>query len=334
MKCIQADYVKDFLCDGKACGVRCCRDWKIPVDDDTLSRLKLLDAAEQEEIFSKLDDSAIKLTEEGFCAFLDRRDFLCKIQKAHGEEFLSAICHTYPRVTYKLGGEIFTQSMTLTCPVAAKLILLREEPIQFEESTDFAGRLVISFENRLAKSAEEVVGLQLSAVKILQDRNLTINSRLKKLCEFFGARDFRPFDGEQHAAALVEIFVQTYGAKIDAQNKKTLCKNYLDNRRKNFAAVILENYLANEFFMRCYPYAFLADELTNCKIFVTTFKLLEFALTLTAIAKNNLTVGDLVEFICAVNDKIDHSKGGMDAIKNFAESCEEKNFTALMLEES
>ena len=83
--------------------------------------------------------------------------------------------------------------------------------------------------------------------------------------------------------------------------------------------------------MRCYPYAFLADALTNCKIFVTSFKVLQFALILTAIAKKNLSAQDWINLICAVNDKIDHSKGGMDAIKNFVVNCDE-NFSALMLE--
>jgi len=324
--------MKKFFCDGKICSSRCCRDWKIPVDDESLRNFSKLNDAEQKNIFSNLNDSAINLTEKNFCAFLDERDFLCKIQKAHGEEFLPAICQTYPRITYKLSETIFTQSMTLTCPVAAKLILLCEEPIQFELAKNFSGRLFIDFQNRITKPAEEVVKLQQDAIKILQDRQLTINQRLKKLCEFFGAKNFQPFDEKKHSAELVEIFVQMYDAKISAENKKILRKNYLNNRKKIFAEVILENYLVNEFFMRCYPYAFLDDELINCKIFVTSFKLLEFALTLTTIAKNNLTVGELIEFICAVNDKIDHSKNGMDSIKNFVINCDEKNFTALMLE--
>ena len=100
---------------------------------------------------------------------------------------------------------------------------------------------------------------------------------------------------------------------------------------ENFS-FILENYLVNEFFMRCYPCAFRDDEWTNCKIFVTSFKLLQFALVLTTIANKNLTVSEMIDLICAVNDILDHSKGGMSAIVNFALSCEEENFSALMLE--
>ena len=135
------------------------------------------------------------------------------------------------------------------------------------------------------------------------------------------------------------IFIEMYGAKIDAQGKKILGRNYLNTYKKLFAQMeenfsfILENYLVNEFFMRCYPCAFRDDEITNCKIFVTGFKVLEFALVLTAIADKNLTGKEFLNLVCAVNDKLDHSKGGMSAIVNFALSCEEEIFSALMLEE-
>ena len=100
---------------------------------------------------------------------------------------------------------------------------------------------------------------------------------------------------------------------------------------ENFS-YILENYLVNEFFMRCYPCAFKGDDKTNCKIFVTGFKFLKFALAMTTIANKNLTVEEFINLICAVNDKLDHSKGGMDAIINFAVNSDDKIFSALMIE--
>lgn len=332
MKCIQADYVKNFFCDGKICGSRCCRDWKIPLDDDALKNFSTLDQAQQKIIFSNFADSTINLDENGFCAFLDKRDFFCKIQKAHGENFLPAICQTYPRVIYKIGADFFSQSMTLTCPVAANLILLRDSPIQFNFVENFSGKLIINFEKKLKKSAGEILNAQLNAIKILQNRNFSINQRLKNICEFFGIKNFSNFDKINHAENLIEIFLKMYEIEISDDNKKILRDNYLQNKNIKFPEKILENYLVNEFFMRLYPYAFSDDEIMNCKIFVTSFKFLQFALILTAIAKKNLSAQDWINLICAVNDKIDHSKGGMDAIKNFVINCDEKIFSALMLE--
>ena len=342
MKCIQADYVKIFQCDGKICNSRCCRDWQVPVDADILKKFQELDDADRAEIFKNFVEveenfHAIKLTPQNKCSFLNA-DFLCKIQKRHGENFLPAICQTYPRVIYKLDAEIFLQSMTLTCPVAARLILLREDKIFFEVAENFSGRMIIDFTKKISQSAEEFLNLQFGAIKILQDRNFSINQRLKKLCDYFGVKNFSAFDAERHAAALVEIFAEMYQANLDAQGKKTLCRNYLSTYKNLLAQMeqnfshILENYLVNEFFMRCYPCAFKGDELLNCKIFVTAFKVLQFALVLTTIANKNFTVGELIKLVCAVNDTLDHSKGGMNAIINFAKSADDEIFSALMIE--
>ena len=101
--------------------------------------------------------------------------------------------------------------------------------------------------------------------------------------------------------------------------------------RENFSTV-LENYLVNEFFMRCYPSAFTGDEAFNCRVFVTTYRALEFAAVLTTISKRRLTLEDFLEMLCALNDKLDHSRGGMTAIKNFAETHDAEVFYSMMIE--
>ena len=96
--------------------------------------------------------------------------------------------------------------------------------------------------------------------------------------------------------------------------------------------MILENYLVNEFIMRCYPSAFAGDEAFNCRVFVTTYRVLEFAAILTTISKRRLTLEDFLELLCAINDKLDHSRGGMVAIKNFAELHDTEVFHSMMIE--
>jgi len=338
MKCIQADYVKKFQCDGVICNSRCCRDWQVPVDADIYKKfLELGDEEILKNILAEENLQAIKLTSQNKCAFLGD-DFLCKIQKSRGENFLPAICQTYPRVIYKLDAEIYLQAMTLTCPVAARLILLREDKICFEQVEGLQGRLIIDFTKKISQPAEDFLNLQSSAIEILQDRKLSINHRLKKLCAYFGIKNFANFDEERHAIELTEIFAEMYQTNLDAQGKKTLCRNYLATYKKLLAQMeqnfsyILENYLVNEFVMRCYPAAFIGGDLINCKIFVTSYKVLQFALILTTIANKNFTVGELINLIGAVSDKLDHSKGGMDAIINFARSVDDEIFSAVMIE--
>ena len=334
-------YVKDFKCDGKACSSRCCRDWRILLDEETREKFLRLPAADRKKILRHVDEStqAFKMQRSGACPFLNE-NFLCKLQLEHGEEFLPAICQSFPRVTYKIGEEIFLQAMTLTCPVAALLIIVREEPIDFEVVDELKARQVFDFTARIS-SAEKFLERQQGAIKILQRRDLPINLRLKNLCEFFGEKISVPvdFDEENHAAALAEIFSKTYDANMTIDKKNQLAEVYREHRknilpqlRENFS-VVLENYLVNEFFMRCYPAAFTGGEALNCRVFVTTYRALEFAAVLTILSRHQMGLEDFFELLCALNDKLDHSRGGMEAIKNFAELHDAEVFYSMMIED-
>ena len=55
MKIFRPTYVRDFKCDGKACGSRCCRDWRVVLDEETrelLIRAKNGDMAAREELIA------------------------------------------------------------------------------------------------------------------------------------------------------------------------------------------------------------------------------------------------------------------------------------------
>lgn len=339
MKVFRPTYCAEFKCDGKACGSRCCRDWRILLDDDTREKYLRLPADERQKIFRHVDDAAqvFKLQRSGTCPFLDE-NFLCKLQLRHGEDFLTAVCQSFPRVTYKLDAEIFLQAMTLTCPVAAILILLSDK-ITFEIVDTLKARQIFNFTERIP-SAEKFLSRQRAAIEILQQRDLSINRRLEELCAFFGEKISVPvdFDAENHAAALAEIFGEMYDANLTVDKSYRLAETYLANRKnilaqlhENFPAV-LENYLVNEFVMRCYPCAFTGDEAFNVRVFLTTWRAVEFAAILMTISKGRLTVEDLLELLCALSDKLDHSRGGMTAIKNFAELHDAEVFYSMMID--
>lgn len=345
--CIQPSYVKNFKCDGKFCDCRCCRDWQILVDDDAYKKFFELDEESRAEIFQRIDEKnsvesvdvrTFKMRDDGRCSFLDG-DGLCHIQKNFGEDFLTAICQSFPRVTYQLDENFFLQAMTLTCPVAAQIILLPFDPIKFVEFDDVTARAIITLKKKNPRSVENFLNLQRRAIEILQDRNFTINQRLKNLYKTFGGEISEEiFNHVQHAAEIVEIFNAVYGTNLDEKKKSELrgiCMTYrekiLHDVKENFSN-ILENYLVNEFFLRCYPNAFSGDERHNCKIFIASYRLLEFALTLAVIAKKKMTVGEMATLIISVNDMLDHNSGGMHALIDFANSCDEKNFAMTMLE--
>ena len=314
------------------------------MDGATREKFLRLPDDEREEIFQHVtnDDAAefIQMKPSGACPFLDE-NLLCRLQLERGEDFLPAICQSFPRVTYKVADDFFLQAMTLTCPVAATKILLNAEPIKFEVATELKARQVFDFTQKLSMPVEKFLSAQLSGVAILQQRGLSINRRLQLLCEFFGEKSSVPvdFDAESNAAALAEIFAETYDANLTVDKKNQLVESYLVARenilvqlREKFS-VVLENYLVNEFFMRCYPCAFVGDEKFNCRVFVTSFRAVEFAAVLTTISHGGLNVENFLDMLCALNDKFDHSHGGMTAIKNFAALHDAEIFSAMMLDD-
>ena len=146
------------------------------------------------------------------------------------------------------------------------------------------------------------------------------------------------FDEENHAAALTEIFGEMYDAALTVSKSRQLAETYLAARKNILAQLrgnfpdVLENYLVNEFVMRCCPCAFKRDEAFNVRVFVTTWRAVEFAAVLTTISKGRLSVEDLLELLCVLSDKLDHSRGGMTAIKHFAELHDAEVFYSMMIE--
>ena len=344
MKVYRPTCAAEFKCDGKSCESRCCRDWCVAVDERTREKFSALPDAEREKFFRHVTElngaPVLRLKRSGKCPFLDE-NFLCRLQLKYGEDFLTDVCQSFPRVTYKLDDENFIQTLTLTCPVAAKIILLRSEPLTFEVGGEVGARMIFDFTTKLGKPVAEFLRLQRSAIEILRRRELTLNQRLKVLCEFFGETIPAPvdFDTEGNAAALTELFEEIYGANFSVDKRNQLVGIYLANRaeilsslRKYFAPVA-ENYLVNEFIMRLYPCAFVGDERFNVRVFVTAWRITEFAAVLRALSQAHISTEDFLELLCALGDKFDHSRGGMEAIKHFAQLHDAEIFYALMIED-
>ena len=331
---IRPKYFSHFKCDGKSCKSRCCKGWKVVVDGAAYSKYcSLKDETIRQEILSKIERTDnqkrfIKMKSDQSCSFLDD-DYLCKIQRRCGEEYLTAICHSYPRVSYKLGN-IIEQSLTLTCPIAARLILLQKNPIEFDEVETEQPRGIFDWTSKLSIPVEEALSIQATAISILQDRHFDFNERFMRLCVFLQDESLKSqnnlySDLDNNVETIIQIFSEMYNADlteektVNLQNIWTKYHKLILQRLMDNYAHIFENYLVNEFFMRCYPFAFDGGLWKNCKVFVTSYKFVEFALVLTAISKNGfVTVEEFLTMIDAVNEKLDHSRGGMKAILNFA----------------
>lgn len=136
---IQPTYAESFRCIGSACEDICCKGWTVPVNRADIEKLQSLPASPLRtlvessiQITPQSGDSTkpaifanIQMTASNQCPLLSA-DNLCRIQTEHGEAFLPSTCATYPRIVYSIGNQV-EKALTLSCPEAARLVLLNPD---------------------------------------------------------------------------------------------------------------------------------------------------------------------------------------------------------------
>lgn len=190
----QPEYVSKFKCASSKCTNNCCcRPWGIDFDKATYKKYSRIKPKEKaKEILSHFEFNAEKdkyFLNERPCPFFTSEG-LCGMQREYGEKFLPMTCATYPRNTYDFG-KFFERSLTLTCPVAAEMILFNQEPMTFEFVEVSAkvhsnnGKIYISTKMSNSDISKELMlEVQIAMISILQERMLTIDQRLITLCFF------------------------------------------------------------------------------------------------------------------------------------------------------
>ena len=188
---LRFDFVNDFACDGNYCKSRCCRNWVIEIDRATIAKYRnLRDVELKKELDKKINYSAERkkhrfiLNDDGNCPFLGK-DYLCRIQKKFGEDFLSNVCATYPR-RYVCMSDYLTEALSLTCPVVARSLLIQNESIVMNEYYESVKRekIIISDWPGHKILVDKFLNIQHVAIKILQEERFTIRERLINLILF------------------------------------------------------------------------------------------------------------------------------------------------------
>ncbi|MFJ3388332.1 flagellin lysine-N-methylase [Lysinibacillus sp. NPDC086135] len=181
------EYFAEFSCIGGACEDTCCVGWNITVDKRTYQNYRKVKHPEIREKLqryvkrnrSQQDDSSyakIVLDENKKCHMM-LEDGLCSIHKELGEQFLCNTCATYPRIFTKVGSFV-EKSLTLSCPEAARVALLREEGLGFietEEPKDTRGLMgrELNLENHPL-----FWDLRVFTIQLMQNRKQPIEIRL------------------------------------------------------------------------------------------------------------------------------------------------------------
>lgn len=186
---IMPSYMQDFRCIASECEETCCAGWYIAIDEATYKKYKKVKVPEmkrrlEKELVVKKGQAGggcaakIKL-KNNRCAFL-AKDNLCDIYTHLGESYLSETCKMYPRNTNQIGDRI-ELSLALSCPEAARQILLREEPIVFkEEALDklpiVGANLKINLKE--PKHFEDfIIPIRKIILEVLQNKQLTFKEK-------------------------------------------------------------------------------------------------------------------------------------------------------------
>lgn len=224
MDYIIPDYYEKFSCIGGDCPDNCCAGWEIEIDKPTLKKYK-----KEKSIFKNCLRNGINWKEKTFlqynkkCVFLNEEG-LCDIYSELGPDRLCKTCRTYPRHIEEFEG-VHEVSLSMSCPVVAKMILTRQEPVGFltiedaeaiEEYPDFDYLLFT-----------KLVDTRKAMLDMLQNRSVPFSERVTWLLGFAHDLQGRIYKGEEFSIdVLLEKYTKPQAIQF-CKNKAEQCRNHV-----------------------------------------------------------------------------------------------------------
>jgi lysine-N-methylase len=217
-------YMSSFVCTGSECEDTCCKGWQVNVDKATYKKYKKVSHPELkpmlEENIKRIrtnpndeDYAQIILDKEKGCPMLSEEG-LCKVQLTLGEDYLSNVCLTYPRITNEING-VLEKSATTSCPEIARLALLNPDGIEFDEIVEQDTRKIVSKRIHTKMKTEGIVKylweLRIFTIQVLQNRNFPLTYRLILLGMFY--KKVHEYEEEQRINELPDL-IASYSRMI------------------------------------------------------------------------------------------------------------------------
>lgn len=196
-------YYKDFKCVASKCTDTCCAGWEIIIDAEAYKHYKNVSGEFGETLKSNLtlyeDDEPGFILKNDNCPFLNKNN-LCDIYTELGEDSLCYTCKTYPRFIEEYGS-LREIGISLSCPEAARLILLDSKPVTFEISED--DEMVSSYDDISFDLFIQIKSSRKIALDILQNRSISLNHRIALLINF--AHDIQEKINENKLSKIADI---------------------------------------------------------------------------------------------------------------------------------
>lgn len=227
-----ANYLKDFRCIGGECEDSCCVGWDIDIDKATFRQYFKVQDQEMKKMFQKnvhnnensisseIDYGRVKLAEGKRCPFLDCKNY-CVIHSKLGEDYLSNVCSSFPRIVNKIDG-CYEMSLDVSCPEAARILLGQQDGIELVDNKETLGKHIISSEiDTSSKQFKEspvkyFKEIREQSINIIKNRKLDLNKRLHILGEFINRLE----DEFQENPNNVQKFIREYDInKVQDENE-------------------------------------------------------------------------------------------------------------------
>ena len=232
-------YYKKFQCTADKCPDTCCAGWQIVIDEQTLEKYHKFEGPFGNRLANSIDwrEGVFKQYEDKRCAFLDENN-LCDIYTEAGPEMFCRTCKSYPR-HFEEFENVREISLAMSCPEAAKLILMPKEPVKFVTvEKPYKEDLYEDFDFFLYSKlvdAREII------IQILQDRSRPVEERMAMVLAFTHDLQARVYRG--HTVAMEDVF-ERYTKEGAKERFAKLLKPYLDREKeaKAFKKGMLEQF--------------------------------------------------------------------------------------------
>ena len=211
MRYRQPDYYDEFSCIGAVCPATCCAGWQIMIDEESLDRYSQVKGDFGLRLLDSIDwYQGCFRQQEGRCSFLNK-DNLCDLYQELGKGALCRTCTAYPRHTEEFE-ELRELSLSLSCPVAAALILGHTEQTIFLEREDEAVEQedFQDFDALLFGALEEAREYLL---RLVGDRSISLEKRMALVLKLAAVMDNALVEG-----TLFELDIRKEGERLKGQD--------------------------------------------------------------------------------------------------------------------
>lgn len=221
MQYVKPDYFDDFKCIADKCPDTCCAGWKIMIDENALQKYEGDRSVFGSRLANGIDWQESSFSQNnGRCSMLNDNN-LCDLITFHGEDWLCETCHRYPRHVEEFEG-LREWSLSLSCPVAAEIMLNNQKPVRFlTEEDNEEDPLAEEFEDFDFLLFTQLAGAREVLFSIVQNRVIPMEHRLSVIMDM--AREMQVCLDEERLFDMDEI-IDRYAEKANARKQNALCE--------------------------------------------------------------------------------------------------------------